>query len=101
MSTRSRTSESNVSQPGAASTPVQQHYRTQSPTCHSRIMEKQELQSLNDRLAGYIDRVRFLESENSRLTVEIKTVRETVTRESSNIKSVCCDYAFAIALVCL
>lgn len=47
-----------------------------------------ELQSLNDRLAGYIDRVRFLESENNRLTVEVKTVRETITRESSNIKSV-------------
>lgn len=90
MATRSRNSESTLphSSPDAASTP--RNHRTQSPTRlgHSRISEKLELQSLNDRLAGYIDRVRFLESENSRLTVEVKTVRETVTRESSNIKSV-------------
>lgn len=87
MATRSRVSDSTLSHtaPDAASTP---RHRTQSPTRHSRISEKLELQSLNDRLAGYIDRVRFLEAENSRLTVEVKTVRETVTRESSNIKSV-------------
>lgn len=83
--TRSRNSELSQTAPDAASTP---RHRTQSPTRHSRISEKLELQGLNDRLAGYIDRVRFLEQENSRLTVEVKTVRETVTRESSNIKSV-------------
>lgn len=86
MATRSRASDGlSQTAPDAASTP---RHRTQSPTRHSRISEKLELQSLNDRLAGYIDRVRFLESENNRLTVEVKTVRETVTRESSNIKSV-------------
>ncbi|XP_031630619.1 lamin-C-like isoform X2 [Contarinia nasturtii] len=86
MATRSRASEGGLSQtaPDAASTP---RHRTQSPTRHSRISEKLELQSLNDRLAGYIDRVRFLEAENNRLVVEVKTVKETVTRESSNIKS--------------
>lgn len=57
-----------------------------SSTRHSRIAEKVELQNLNDRLACYIDRVRFLENENARLTVEIQTSRETVTRETSNIK---------------
>lgn len=89
MATRSRVSDSSLSQtaPDAASTPQSRH-RTQSPTRHSRVAEKLELQSLNDRLAGYIDRVRFLEAENNRLVVEVKTVRETVTRESSNIKSV-------------
>lgn len=57
-----------------------------SSTRHSRIAEKVELQNLNDRLACYIDRVRFLENENARLTVEIQTSRETVNRETSNIK---------------
>lgn len=42
-----------------------------SPTRHSRIAEKVELQNLNDRLACYIDRVRYLENENSRLTIEV------------------------------
>lgn len=85
MATRTRNVELSQTAPDAASTP---RHRTQSPTRHSRISEKLELQGLNDRLAGYIDRVRFLESENNRLTVEVKTVRESVTRESSNIKSV-------------
>lgn len=57
-----------------------------SPTRHSRIAEKVELQNLNDRLACYIDRVRYLENENARLSVEVQTSRETVTRETSNIK---------------
>lgn len=57
-----------------------------SPTRHSRIAEKVELQSLNDRLACYIDRVRYLENENARLTVEVQTSVETVNRETSNIK---------------
>lgn len=85
MATRSRNPDLSQTVPDASSTP---RHRTQSPTRHSRISEKLELQSLNDRLAGYIDRVRFLETENNRLTVEVKTVRESVTRESSNIKSV-------------
>ncbi|XP_070502002.1 lamin Dm0-like [Chironomus tepperi] len=58
-----------------------------SPTRHSRLVEKNELQNLNDRLAAYIDRVRNLESENSRLTTEITCYRDTTTREVTNIKS--------------
>ena len=34
----------------------------------SRVQEKNELASLNDRLAAYIERVRQLETENARLT---------------------------------
>jgi lamin B len=57
-----------------------------SPTRHSRIVEKDALQNLNDRLAAYIDRVRNLESENARLTTEITCYRDTTTREVTNIK---------------
>lgn len=57
-----------------------------SPTRHSRIVEKNELQNLNDRLAAYIDRVRHLENENARLTTEITCYRDTSTREVTNIK---------------
>lgn len=57
-----------------------------SPTRLSRLQEKADLQNLNDRLACYIDRVRYLEQENSRLTLEIRSSQETVTREVSNIK---------------
>lgn len=57
-----------------------------SPTRHSRLAEKADLQNLNDRLACYIDRVRYLETENARLTLEVRTSQETVTRETSNIK---------------
>lgn len=58
-----------------------------SPTRHSRIAEKVELQNLNDRLACYIDRVRFLENENARLSIEVQTSRDSVSRETTNIKS--------------
>jgi len=58
-----------------------------SPTRHSRLAEKAELQNLNDRLACYIDRVRTLETENSRLIIEVQTIRENITRETSNVKS--------------
>jgi len=37
----------------------------------SRKEEKQSLQNLNNRLAGYIDRVRQLQQENSKLTHQV------------------------------
>ncbi|CAE1321555.1 LMNB [Acanthosepion pharaonis] len=61
--------------------------RAPSPARLTRIQEKEELQSLNDRLANYIDRVRYLEGENSRLMVQVKSSEETVSREVTNIKS--------------
>ncbi|XP_052831984.1 lamin-B1 isoform X1 [Octopus bimaculoides] len=61
--------------------------RAPSPARLSRIQEKEELQSLNDRLANYIDRVRQLETENSRLMVQVRSSEETVSREVTNIKS--------------
>lgn len=71
-------------------TPVPSVGRPQSPlspTRHSRMQEKAELQNLNDRLAAYIERVRYLENENSRLSREVQTSHETVTREITNLKS--------------
>ncbi|XP_040066574.1 lamin Dm0-like [Ixodes scapularis] len=50
----------------------------------SRIQEKNELVHLNDRLAAYIDRVRHLESENSKLTKQMS--QETRTREVASVK---------------
>lgn len=58
-----------------------------SPTRYSRLQEKQDLQNLNDRLANYIDRVRHLEAENSRLTREVHTCQETTTREVTSVKA--------------
>jgi septal ring factor EnvC (AmiA/AmiB activator) len=51
------------------------------------MQEKNELASLNDRLASYIERVRQLESENSRLTRIVHSKEDTVTREVTGIKS--------------
>ncbi|CAN9500869.1 unnamed protein product [Ophioblennius macclurei] len=63
-----------------ASTPL-------SPTRISRLREKQDLQQLNDRLAVYIERVRGLELENSRLQVKVSEKEEVTTREVSGLKS--------------
>ena len=57
-----------------------------SPAKISRQEEKEELTHLNDRLASYIDRVRQLELDNSRLQVQISTFEETQIQEVTNIK---------------
>lgn len=58
-----------------------------SPARISRLQEKEELSSLNDRLAVYIDRVRALEFENDRLLVKVSEKEEVSTREVSGIKT--------------
>lgn len=58
-----------------------------SPTRVSRADEKKQLSGLNNRLAAYIERVRQLELENGRLTLQIRSSEETVSRERSGIKA--------------
>jgi len=58
--------------------------RSMSPTRLSRLQERAELQNLNDRLAAYIDRNRQLETENSRLKVQVQKSIES--REIHSIK---------------
>ena len=61
--------------------------RPASPTMISRMAEKDQLASLNDRLAAYIECVRSLEIENERLTKIISSHEEIGAGESSKIKA--------------
>lgn len=58
-----------------------------SPARITRLQEKAELQNLNDRLATYIEKVRNLEAENNRLSIQLQSTEETATREVTSIKS--------------
>ncbi|XP_059163455.1 lamin-B2-like [Physella acuta] len=61
--------------------------RPPSPARLSRMQEQEELQGLNDRLAAYIDKVRSLEAENSRLAYQVKSTEEVVRREVTSVKT--------------
>merc|ERR1712038_1152166 len=52
----------------------------------SRKEEKQSLQNLNNRLAGYIDKVRSLQQENNRLTRVVEKYELTKSSEVTHIK---------------
>lgn len=52
----------------------------------SRNEEKVEMQSNNNRLAGYIDRVRQLQSENSRMIKQVEVIEESQVKEISDIR---------------
>ncbi|CAH1797736.1 unnamed protein product [Owenia fusiformis] len=88
--TSQKASSSGISSPQAQSTPssAARGARSPSPNRISRLQEKAELSGLNDRLANYIDRVRALEQENSRLLVTIRSSEETRVSEQSNIKEI-------------
>ncbi|XP_058814340.1 lamin Dm0-like [Topomyia yanbarensis] len=59
-----------------------------SPSRRSRLQEKNSLINLNDRLVCYIERVRFLEQENSRLSLELAASQDAANREIANLKSI-------------
>jgi len=58
-----------------------------SSTKFSRIQEKHELQNLNDRLAFYISRAKYLETKNSKLTQELRSSEEEIAEIKVLIKS--------------
>lgn len=51
------------------------------PVRHSRLVEKAELQNLNNRLASYIDKMKFLENENERLNTSAKISKQMLVDE--------------------
>lgn len=58
-----------------------------SPTNMSPEQAKEELHGLNDRLAGYIEKVLSLKEENTKLTAEINVVKITKQEEVDNLRS--------------
>ena len=59
----------------------------QSPSRLTRIKEKEELQHLNDRFAGYIEVVRQLKEQNLKLETELITVKEQHGAGSAGVKA--------------
>jgi len=51
-----------------------------------RHREKKDLQDLNERLANYIEKVRFLEAQNKRLADELDKLKAKWGKETSNVK---------------
>ncbi|KAM6940795.1 lamin-B3-like, partial [Xenentodon cancila] len=67
---------------GAAAAPL----TPTSPTCMSRIQEKDQLRKLNDRLANYIQRVQELESERCSILFQLEEKDESKRREMSTVR---------------
>uniref|UniRef100_UPI0037E701CE lamin L3 n=1 Tax=Semicossyphus pulcher TaxID=241346 RepID=UPI0037E701CE len=78
----SRSSRSASRRSSAAGLPAS----STSPTCRSRTQEKDELRSLNDRLANYIQRVQELESERSSMLIKLEEKDESKSREMGNVR---------------
>jgi len=52
----------------------------------SRQREKQQLGELNDRFAGYVERVRYLEAQNKKLNMELNTLKGKWGSETKQIE---------------
>ncbi|KAM9410737.1 lamin L3 [Pholidichthys leucotaenia] len=57
-----------------------------SPTGLSRVQEKDEMRSLNDRLANYIQRVQELEGERSFMLAQLEEKDESKSREMGTVR---------------
>ena len=53
----------------------------------SREKEKKDMQDLNERFAGYIEKVRFLEAQNRRLADELEKLKAKWGKETTQIKA--------------
>ncbi|ESO03612.1 hypothetical protein HELRODRAFT_173304 [Helobdella robusta] len=53
----------------------------------SRDKEKRDMQDLNERLANYLEKVRFLEAQNRNLCIELERLKQKWGQETSQIKS--------------
>jgi len=53
----------------------------------SRDREKKDMQDLNERFAGYIEKVRFLEAQNRRLADELEKLKSKWGKETLQVKS--------------
>jgi len=53
----------------------------------SRQKEKQDMQDLNERLANYIEKVRFLEAQNRRMADELEKLKSKWGKETEMIKA--------------
>ncbi|XP_026465535.1 lamin-C-like [Ctenocephalides felis] len=81
----STSSVQSITSPTASYTSA--NFRPTSPKLPSRLQEKTDLQNLNHRFACYIDRVRHLEAENSRLRTKLRISKETETREALTLRT--------------
>lgn len=52
----------------------------------TRAREKKDMQDLNERLANYIEKVRFLEAQNKKLVAELDDLKSKWGKETAAIK---------------
>jgi hypothetical protein len=53
----------------------------------NRQREKKDMQDLNERLASYIEKVRFLEAQNKKLAAELDDLKAKWGKETANVKA--------------
>ena len=54
----------------------------------SREREKKEMRELNDRLASYIEQVRFLEAQNRKLAADLELLRGRWGKDTTTVKTI-------------